>query len=122
MLSNKREYLSQRLLEELSLSEYFDRILGSDSVVEKKPSPKPLFQVIDSISCKPAETVIVGDSTYDIDAGKAAGVDEDVVFLLGHRRPLLFTRPLRLKSVPTPPTSHHPKKTPPATPGKSRLQ
>jgi phosphoglycolate phosphatase len=74
VLSNKREFLSKKLLDELNLSVYFDRILGSDSVVEKKPSPKPLYQVMDMFSVRPGETVIVGDSTYDIDAGKAAGI------------------------------------------------
>ncbi len=74
VISNKREFLSRRLLEDLGLSRYFDIILGSDSVEEKKPSPKPIFKVLEMLSCRPEETVIVGDSNYDIEAGKAAGV------------------------------------------------
>jgi phosphoglycolate phosphatase len=74
VISNKRESLSRRLLEELGLSHFFDVILGSDSVEEKKPSPKPLEKVMSMLSCGSGETVIVGDSNYDIDAGRAAGV------------------------------------------------
>lgn len=74
VISNKREFLSIRLLEDLKLSGYFDTILGGDSVEEKKPSPKPIFKVLEMLSLKPHETVIVGDSNFDIEAGKAAGV------------------------------------------------
>lgn len=74
VISNKREALSRRLLEELGFAKYFDVILGSDSVEEKKPSPKPIMKVLESFSIKPAEAVIVGDSNYDIDAGRAAGI------------------------------------------------
>lgn len=73
IVSNKRESLSKKVLEDLALAQFFDAILGSDSVKEKKPSPQPLHQVMDMFSCRPAETVIIGDSSYDIDAGRAAG-------------------------------------------------
>lgn len=74
VISNKRESLSRKVLQELGLSQYFGAVLGSDSTDEKKPSPKPLLKVMDMFSCSAGETVIVGDSTYDIAAGKAAGI------------------------------------------------
>lgn len=74
VISNKREFLSKRLLEDLDLAVYFDSILGSDSAGEKKPSPKPLLKVMEILSCSPDETLIVGDSNFDIEAGKAAGI------------------------------------------------
>ncbi len=73
VISNKREFLSRELLARLGLAKYFDIILGSDSAEEKKPSPKPVIKVLESFSVGPDEAVIVGDSNYDIDAGKAAG-------------------------------------------------
>ena len=73
VISNKREALTRRVLQELGLLPYFDLVLGSDSVDEKKPSPKPLLKVMDMFSCSAGETVIVGDSNFDIAAGKAAG-------------------------------------------------
>ena len=74
VISNKREDLSRRLLENLALSGYFDVIWGSDSVPEKKPSPAPVIEMLKKISCGPDEAVMVGDSNYDIEAGRAAGV------------------------------------------------
>ncbi len=74
VISNKREYLSRKLLEELDLAKYFDIVLGSDSVEERKPSPKPLLKVLGNYSLQPDEAVIVGDSNFDIEAGRAAGM------------------------------------------------
>lgn len=74
VVSNKREALTRQVLRELGLLPYFDAVLGSDSVDEKKPSPKPLLTVMEMFSCSRGETVIVGDSNFDIDAGKAAGI------------------------------------------------
>lgn len=74
VLSNKREDLSRRLLENLGLSGYFDIIWGSDSVPEKKPSPVPVIEMLKKISCGSDEAVMVGDSNYDIAAGRTAGV------------------------------------------------
>ncbi|NJD56335.1 MAG: HAD-IA family hydrolase [Nitrospirae bacterium] len=74
VISNKRESLSKKVLQELGLLESFDAVLGSDSVGEKKPSPRPLLKVMEMFSCGAAETVIVGDSNFDIEAGKAAGI------------------------------------------------
>jgi phosphoglycolate phosphatase len=74
VISNKRELLSRTLLEKLDLLRYFDMVLGSDSAEARKPSPKPLQKVLAAFRTRSDEAVIVGDSNYDIEAGKAAGV------------------------------------------------
>ncbi len=74
VLSNKREKYSNNILEELSILENFDLVWGSDSVREKKPSPVPVFDLIDKFNVVKKETAIIGDSNYDVDAGKAAGI------------------------------------------------
>jgi len=85
VISNKREDLSRRLLEKLELAGYFDIIWGSDSVPEKKPSPVPVLEMMKKLSCKPDEAVIVGDSNYDIESGRAAGV-RTVAVSYGYRK------------------------------------
>jgi phosphoglycolate phosphatase len=89
VISNKRESLSRRLLENLALSKYFEIILGSDSVEERKPSPKPILRILTDLSLKPKEAVMVGDSTYDIEAGKAAEV-RTIAVSYGYRDPVLL--------------------------------
>jgi phosphoglycolate phosphatase len=74
VLSNKKEELSRRLLEELDLLGCFHLVAGSDTTPEKKPSPRAVEYVMEALG-EPAErTVLVGDSDYDVRAGRAAGV------------------------------------------------
>ncbi len=74
VISNKRELLSTRLLDKLDLLKYFDLVVGSDTTSEKKPSAIPVIHVITRLGVSPDESMLVGDSNYDIEAGKKAGV------------------------------------------------
>lgn len=74
VLSNKREVYSKRLLEGLGILEYFDLVWGSDSVREKKPSPVPILDLMERFGASRQETVMIGDSNFDVEASKAAGV------------------------------------------------
>ncbi|HMK55785.1 MAG TPA: HAD-IA family hydrolase [Dissulfurispiraceae bacterium] len=74
VISNKREDLSARALEMLGLRGYFDFIVGSDTTPERKPSPVPINYVLSRLNIGREDAIIVGDSTFDIDAGRAAGI------------------------------------------------
>lgn len=74
IISNKREALSKKTLEGLGLAGFFDLVVGSDTTPEKKPSPAPILWALSWLEVSPAEAVIVGDSNFDVDAGKAAGI------------------------------------------------
>lgn len=74
VVTNKHRYLSFRTLEALGLARYFDLVVGSDTTPEKKPSPVPIRYVLDTFGIQPEHAVIVGDSTYDVEAGKNAGI------------------------------------------------
>ena len=51
-----------------------DFTLGGGVIKEKKPSPAPILYAMEKLGAKPGETVMVGDSSNDILAAKAAGV------------------------------------------------
>lgn len=74
VVSNKPEHLSRRIMAELGLAERFCAILGGDSLPQRKPDPAPLRRAMEMCGALPQETVMVGDGTTDIRAGKAAGV------------------------------------------------
>lgn len=84
VISNKRESLSVEALEKLGVARYFDLIAGSDTTQERKPSPVPVFYVLSKLGINPEDAVIVGDSNYDIEAGKAAGI-KTVAVTYGYR-------------------------------------
>lgn len=74
VISNKREGLSPRLLEALDLAKYFDLVVGSDTTPHRKPSPVPVIYALEKMKVPPHEAAMVGDSNFDIEAGKDAGV------------------------------------------------
>lgn len=74
VLTNKREGFSKEILKGIGLLDLFDIILGSDSVAEKKPSPVPILNIMEHLGVSRDETIIIGDSNFDISAGKAAGI------------------------------------------------
>ncbi|MDP3296768.1 MAG: HAD-IA family hydrolase [Thermodesulfovibrionia bacterium] len=84
VISNKREVLSKRVLEGIGLLKFFDIVLGSDSVSERKPSPVPIFELLKRFGVSKDEAVIIGDSNYDIEAGKAAGI-KTIAVTYGYR-------------------------------------
>ncbi|MCL5062598.1 MAG: HAD-IA family hydrolase [Nitrospiraceae bacterium] len=84
VISNKREALSTKILNDLGLLKYLDLVVGSDTTPERKPSPVPILHVLSRLNIKPEETVIVGDSNFDIEAGKAAGI-KTIAVTYGYR-------------------------------------
>ena len=84
VISNKREVLSKKVLEGLGLLKFFDIVLGSDSVPERKPSPVPIFELLKRFGVSKDEAVIIGDSNYDIEAGRAAGI-KTIAVTYGYR-------------------------------------
>lgn len=74
VISNKREAPSREILARFGLLRHFRYVLGSDSVEEKKPSPRPLQFIMGKSGLQPSEAVMVGDSIFDLQAGRAAGV------------------------------------------------
>jgi phosphoglycolate phosphatase len=73
VVSNKPERLSRRILEGLAVDDRFCVILGGDSTPFRKPDPAPLRHAMALCRAAPHESVMVGDSPVDINAGHSAG-------------------------------------------------
>jgi phosphoglycolate phosphatase len=52
----------------------FDFIAGFDSGYGAKPAPQPLLAFAAAMGLAPEQVVMVGDSTHDLIAGRAAGM------------------------------------------------
>lgn len=74
VISNKYEAHCCKLLDVFGLTGFFQAVMGVDSHPMRKPSPEPLLKVMADLGATSAETVMVGDSSNDIIAGKGAGV------------------------------------------------
>jgi len=74
VISNKRESLSTKLLDLTDLLKYFNLVVGSDTTSEKKPSAVPVIYVLQKFDVSAREALMIGDSNYDIEAARKAGV------------------------------------------------
>ncbi|MBN1270271.1 MAG: HAD-IA family hydrolase [Kiritimatiellae bacterium] len=62
------------ILEEMKLERYFGVIIGIDEVTAVKPHPEAVRRALDRLGVAPARAVMIGDTTDDVLAGRAAGV------------------------------------------------
>ena len=61
-------------LKHFGLMDYFESIIGSDDTDQHKPDPTPALMALKKLEGKPEETILVGDSPFDILCGKNAGI------------------------------------------------
>lgn len=51
----------------------FDSLIGGDDVSEAKPAPEPVLKICRTLRWDVAETLVVGDTIFDIGMGRNAG-------------------------------------------------
>jgi phosphoglycolate phosphatase len=62
------------VLEKFGLLPHFEHVQGTDGFPHK-PSPDVIHRALGALGASPGDCLFVGDSTADIEAGHAAGVD-----------------------------------------------
>ncbi len=60
------------LLAALDLARFFDAVVTGD-MVPPKPQPDGILQLLSQLQCVPGETLVVGDSSLDLEAASRAG-------------------------------------------------
>ena len=74
VVTSKTHALARRGLLRCGLDGYFGVLVGADDVLDHKPHPAPVLAALERLSAAPEDTVFIGDSPHDIQAGRAAGV------------------------------------------------
>jgi phosphoglycolate phosphatase len=74
ILTNKALGLALPLLKGLGIARHFRAVLGGDSLALAKPSPDPIWKLLEDFDVAADRALIVGDSEVDIQAGRAAGI------------------------------------------------
>ncbi len=74
VISNKTEEFVRPLLEGLGIADRFRMVLGADAGLPLKPAPDSILHIMRSLEAPRDRTVMVGDGTTDMRAGRAAGV------------------------------------------------
>lgn len=75
VVSNNSEEAVRKYLAGQNLAVYVHDVVGRAyaNPLQMKPNPAPLMAAFHDLDCAPADCVLIGDSTSDIDAAKAAG-------------------------------------------------
>lgn len=72
-VTNKADQFTRPLLQALGVYDYFSLITSGDTLPRKKPDPLPLLHSAEHFGLSPAESLMVGDSSNDVKAARAAG-------------------------------------------------
>lgn len=72
-VTNKPTAFANTLLQHKGLDGFFLHVVGGDAVARKKPDPMPLLHACALLGTAPARTLMVGDSSNDAQAARAAG-------------------------------------------------
>jgi pyrophosphatase PpaX len=58
----------------LPIEHLFDTVVGGDETERHKPDPQPLLLALERLGADPGQAAYVGDSPFDMQAAKAAGL------------------------------------------------
>ena len=80
-LTNKPAAFARPLLRDKGLAPWFDHVFGGDAFAQKKPHPLPVQKTCEALGVAPARVLVIGDSSNDAEAARAAGC---TVLLVGY--------------------------------------
>lgn len=72
-VTNKPERFTLSLIEALGLAKYFELVVSGDTTACRKPDPLPLHYAAEYFQLQCHECLMVGDSSNDVKAARAAG-------------------------------------------------
>ncbi len=74
VLTNKPEKISFDILGALGVQQHFFRIYGGNTFPDKKPNPTGILRMREESGVPARETLMVGDSSVDVETARNAGV------------------------------------------------
>nr|WP_210547648.1 phosphoglycolate phosphatase [Rhodoferax sp. PAMC 29310] len=72
-LTNKPTEFALTLLRHKGLDGFFEMTFGGDAFEKKKPDPMPLIKTCEALGVRTERTLMIGDSSNDAQAARAAG-------------------------------------------------
>jgi pyrophosphatase PpaX len=75
VVTSKRREMAERTLARCGLADAYQVLVAADDVTRGKPDPEPVWQALDVLGLRHRadRTLFVGDSPFDIKAGRRAG-------------------------------------------------
>jgi phosphoglycolate phosphatase len=77
--TNKPELVSRAILDDMNLAQYFEIVVGGDTLEHRKPHPSPLQSCLDVLGSNVDSALMIGDSAVDVETAQALGMMVGVV-------------------------------------------
>ena len=74
VVTSKRRRTVDLAFAVLPVERFFDAVVTSGDTERHKPNPDPVLLALERLGAEPADAAFVGDSPFDVRAGRAAGV------------------------------------------------
>lgn len=87
--SSKRRNLVEVVLDHHDIAKHFKMVVGASDVANHKPHPESVHITIDKLAIPHSDAVVIGDSIFDLDMARNAGVDAIGVTTGIHTREML---------------------------------
>jgi phosphoglycolate phosphatase len=84
--SNRGRVSLDSLLARLAIAARFRVVLGEKDVANPKPHPEAVHKILAAAGARPEHALVIGDTTYDLEMGAAAGVATCAVTWGSHGR------------------------------------
>ena len=72
--TNKRQFVTEKLIKQMSLDKFFDVVIGAQDNIPLKPKPDMIQLTINQFNSIKGSFFMVGDTSNDIDAAKSANI------------------------------------------------
>ncbi|WP_415329843.1 pyrophosphatase PpaX [Clostridium perfringens] len=73
VVTSKKSDMAERGAKLMGIFKYFDTFITPEVTIKHKPEGEPVLKACENLGVSPSEALMVGDSPYDILAGKNAG-------------------------------------------------
>jgi pyrophosphatase PpaX len=74
IVTAKRRITVELAFAKLPLEQFFETVVGGDETANHKPDPEPLLLALERLGASAQDAAYVGDSPFDMQAAKAAGL------------------------------------------------
>lgn len=73
IVTSKKRNLAIRGLEITGMADFVDTVVALEDTALHKPAPEPVTEALRRLDCAPPAALFIGDSPFDLTAGRAAG-------------------------------------------------
>lgn len=74
VVTSKIRHMAERGLKLFGLDRWLDLLVGFEDTARHKPHPEPINIALDRLTAHPNEVIMVGDSPFDLECARNAGV------------------------------------------------